>query len=34
MPGLVDIRVKTGEPGTETKETLKSAARWPPRRAG
>jgi dihydroorotase len=27
MPGLVDIRVKTGEPGTETKETLKSAAR-------
>lgn len=26
MPGLVDIRVKTGEPGTETKETLKSAA--------
>jgi dihydroorotase len=25
-PGLVDIRVKTGEPGTETKETLKSAA--------
>jgi dihydroorotase len=27
LPGLVDIRVKTGEPGTETKETLKSAAR-------
>ena len=27
MPGLVDIRVKTGEPGSETKETLKSAAR-------
>jgi dihydroorotase len=26
MPGLVDIRVKTGEPGSETKETLKSAA--------
>jgi dihydroorotase len=26
MPGLVDLRVKTGEPGTETKETLKSAA--------
>jgi dihydroorotase len=26
-PGLVDLRVKTGEPGTETKETLKSAAR-------
>ena len=25
LPGLVDIRVKTGEPGTETKETLKSA---------
>ena len=25
-PGLVDIRVKSGEPGTETKETLKSAA--------
>lgn len=24
-PGLVDIRVKTGEPGNETKETLKSA---------
>jgi dihydroorotase len=27
LPGLIDIRVKTGEPGTETKETLKSAAR-------
>ncbi len=26
IPGLVDIRVKTGEPGTEPKETLKSAA--------
>src|SRR3954452_16763659 len=26
LPGLIDIRVKTGEPGTETKETLKSAA--------
>lgn len=26
-PGLVDLRVKTGEPGSETKETLKSAAR-------
>lgn len=26
-PGLVDMRVKTGEPGAETKETLKSAAR-------
>ena len=26
IPGLIDIRVKTGEPGTETKETLKSAA--------
>ncbi|MDB5448770.1 MAG: hypothetical protein JWQ97_4087 [Phenylobacterium sp.] len=25
LPGLVDIRVKTGEPGTEPKETLKSA---------
>jgi dihydroorotase len=25
-PGLVDLRVKTGEPGTEPKETLKSAA--------
>ena len=23
-PGLIDIRVKTGEPGAETKETLKS----------
>lgn len=27
MPGLVDIRVKTGEPGAEPKETLKSASR-------
>ncbi|HSV03877.1 MAG TPA: dihydroorotase [Phenylobacterium sp.] len=27
LPGLVDIRVKTGEPGAETKETLESAAR-------
>ena len=27
IPGLVDIRVKTGEPGAEPKETLKSAAR-------
>ncbi|HEX2560696.1 dihydroorotase [Phenylobacterium sp.] len=27
IPGLVDLRVKTGEPGAETKETLKSAAR-------
>lgn len=27
LPGLVDVRVKTGEPGAETKETLKSAAR-------
>ncbi|RAK50994.1 dihydroorotase [Phenylobacterium deserti] len=27
MPGLVDLRVKTGEPGAEPKETLKSAAR-------
>ena len=27
IPGLVDIRVKTGEPGSEPKETLKSAAR-------
>jgi dihydroorotase len=27
IPGLVDIRVKTGEPGAETKETLKSASR-------
>ena len=26
-PGLVDVRVKTGEPGAEPKETLKSAAR-------
>ena len=26
LPGLVDLRVKTGEPGSETKETLKSAA--------
>jgi dihydroorotase len=26
LPGLVDIRVKTGEPGAEPKETLKSAA--------
>ncbi|MBN9318279.1 MAG: dihydroorotase, partial [Caulobacterales bacterium] len=26
-PGLVDLRVKTGEPGAETKETLKSACR-------
>jgi dihydroorotase len=26
-PGLVDLRVKTGEPGSETKETLASAAR-------
>ena len=26
IPGLVDIRVKSGEPGAETKETLKSAA--------
>jgi dihydroorotase len=26
IPGLVDIRVKTGEPGFEPKETLKSAA--------
>ncbi|MDP1988038.1 dihydroorotase [Phenylobacterium sp.] len=25
-PGLVDLRVKTGEPGAEPKETLKSAA--------
>ena len=24
-PGLIDLRVKTGEPGAETKETLKSA---------
>jgi len=27
IPGLVDMRVKTGEPGSEPKETLKSAAR-------
>ena len=26
IPGLVDLRVKTGEPGAEPKETLKSAA--------
>lgn len=26
IPGLIDIRVKTGEPGDEPKETLKSAA--------
>ncbi len=26
-PGLIDLRVKTGEPGAETKETLKSASR-------
>ncbi len=26
MPGLIDMRVKTGEPGAETKETLKSAS--------
>jgi dihydroorotase len=26
LPGLVDLRVKTGEPGSETKETLRSAA--------
>ena len=25
-PGLIDIRVKTGEPGAEPKETLKSAS--------
>ena len=25
-PGLVDLRVKTGEPGNEPKETLKSAS--------
>ncbi len=30
-PGLVDIRVKTGEPGAEQKETLKSPAGPPPR---
>ena len=27
-PGLVDLRVKTGEPGDEPKETLKSAERF------
>jgi dihydroorotase len=27
VPGLIDLRVKTGEPGAEPKETLKSAAR-------
>jgi dihydroorotase len=27
IPGLVDLRVKTGEPGAEPKETLQSAAR-------
>lgn len=26
-PGLIDLRVRTGEPGAETKETLASAAR-------
>ncbi|MGA0600428.1 dihydroorotase [Caulobacter sp. KR2-114] len=26
-PGLIDLRVKTGEPGNEPRETLKSAAR-------
>ncbi|MBJ7413445.1 MAG: dihydroorotase [Phenylobacterium sp.] len=26
IPGLIDLRVKTGEPGAEPKETLKSAA--------
>src|SRR6201985_3439815 len=26
-PGLIDLRVKTGEPGAEPKETLKSASR-------
>jgi dihydroorotase len=26
-PGLIDVRVKTGEPGAEPKETLKSASR-------
>jgi len=25
-PGLIDLRVRTGEPGTETRETLRSAA--------
>jgi len=27
IPGLIDLRVKTGEPGSEPKETLKSAGR-------
>ncbi len=27
IPGLIDVRVKTGEPGAEPKETLKSASR-------
>jgi dihydroorotase len=27
LPGLVDLRVKTGEPGSEPRETLKSASR-------
>jgi dihydroorotase len=27
VPGLIDLRVKTGEPGSEPKETLKSASR-------
>jgi dihydroorotase len=27
IPGLIDLRVKTGEPGSEPKETLKSASR-------
>ncbi len=31
-PGLIDIRVKTGEPGSEPKETLKSASRAAPAR--
>ncbi|HEX6866826.1 MAG TPA: dihydroorotase, partial [Caulobacteraceae bacterium] len=26
-PGLIDLRVKTGEPGAETRETLKSASK-------
>src|SRR5690349_13829689 len=26
-PGLIDLRVKTGEPGAEPKETLKSVSR-------
>ena len=26
-PGLIDLRVRTGEPGAETKETLASAAK-------